>query len=423
MNRGWWDFLRGGFNLFELVKLNSEVDIITVKSKKFICSKNGNYINQKIGVLPEGEGTVEFIETLQRDFCNLKETKEFFQKSVELKLLFNQLITGVFFIFKKNSSDKFVFYPKHSKSMSDITDVNFEKDPLIENRAFLRKVGKKWEIDSPSSSFYIKTDSDVDDISKLPTDFLACLNLKLLNCNTNREIDFKDELFLYNLRKRSDLPKGTVKKRQDIHIGGLNHLYGRNCEELNLYKLPSEFRRNSSRSDSELPKTPFLRFLEDVFSIQAVLDDPFFGRVNKKNFPSAGSGYGLIPIIYLNKVSGMKKGVYTIDEQNHCLVEMQVPDSHFQTSIQSFKKSWGAINGFPPATIQFIFSPSYYYQKYAQTCLALNILNGGVMFSEIYKFAQKNDLGACALGGVYEDLWSEITNGEFFSLCEISLTA
>ena len=52
--------------MFELVKLNSEVDIITVKSKKFICSKNGNYINQKIGVLPEGEGTVEFIETLQR---------------------------------------------------------------------------------------------------------------------------------------------------------------------------------------------------------------------------------------------------------------------------------------------------------------------------------------------------------------------
>ncbi|MBC75049.1 MAG: hypothetical protein CME64_03460 [Halobacteriovoraceae bacterium] len=409
--------------MFKLIKFNSEVEIITVKDKRFICSKNGNYINQKVGVIPKGEGVVEFLELLQKKFCSLSETKEFFHKSVELKLLLNQLFTGTFFVFKHRSSDDFVFYPKHSKAMKDIHEANFETCDDSESKAFLRRVGRQWEIDAPSSPFYIKTESEVGDASKLSPSFLNCLHLKLLNCNENGLLDFKDELFLYNLRKRTDLPKGTIKNRREIELKSLNHLYGESSEKLNLYKLPSVFRRNSSRSNLELPKEPFLRLLEDVFSIQAILDDPYFGRVKKKNFPSAGSGYGLIPIIYINNVSGMKKGVYSIDEEKHCLVEMEVPDSHFHTSMQSFKNSWGAINGFPSATIQFIFSPAFYYQKYAQTCLALNMLNGGVLISEVYKFAQKNNLGACALGGVYEDLWSDITDGEYFSLCEISLTA
>lgn len=394
-----------------------------IDDKKFLCSKNLNFLNQKIGVIPDGEQVIEFLEQLQQEFKPFDEVKSFFQKSVELKLFFNQLITGVFFVFKLRPRDEFIFHPKHSRALNDINSFSFKKSSRKNEKTFLRRVETKWEIDSASSSFFVRSLDGFQNVGDLPGGFLECLDLDLLNCNENKNLDFKDELFLYNLRRRSDLTKGTLKNPNNIEIKGLERFFGSAIESLNLFKLPSLFRRNSSRKNAQIPKQAFLSLLEDIFSIQAVLKDPYFGRINKKNFPSAGSGYGLIPVIYVNNVAGIKKGVYSIDEEKQCLVEMQVPPTHFQVSMQSFRSSWGVVNGFPSAAIQFIFSPSFYYQKYNQTCLALNLLNGGVLISEVYRYAQVQGLGACALGGIYEDLWSEITDGEFFSLCEINLTA
>ncbi len=410
--------------MFDLIKFNSEVHEVEISDKKFLCSKNLNYLNQKIGIIPEFAGLNELLEELRKDFKNYSEVKIFFNKTVTLKLFFNQLVAGSFFIFKRSIDDNFIFHPKHSMSLSLLDSKSFDLNNEVDDKVFLRRINKKWIIDSPSSPFYVAYDEDGRkslELSDLSPEFNDCLRMNLFSKSSISGIDFKDELFLNEVRKRSDIPKGAMKIKKQLDFKYFNKFDGKSLLKLNLFDLPTKFRPNSSRTEKQISYKSFLNLIQDLSAIHAVLDDPYFGRVNKKNYPSAGSAYGLIPIIYVANVKGVEKGVYRVDEENQTLVELKVSNTHFQNSMNSFRNSWGAVNGEPPLTIQFIFSPILYYQKYSQTCLALNFLNGGVLIAEVYKLAQLHGLGACALGGINEDLWSEMTSNEYYSICEISL--
>ncbi len=409
--------------MFDLIKLNSEVHELVIKKKKFLCSKSLNFLNQKIGIIPEVNELDGFLSELKHSYKKYSEVIEFFNRTVELKLFFKQLIAGSFFVFKRSMEDDFVFHPKHSQSLNYLNLSSFDFTEDLNDKVFIRYVHNKWRIDSPSSPFYVTYEKEKNNLklADLSLEFQDCLRMNLFSDSEIGEMDFKDELFLNEVRKRSDIPKGTMKSKKDLNIASLSKFEGEAILNLNLFDLPTNFRPNSCRTAKQIPQKNFKNLLQDLSAIHAILDDPYLGMVNKKNYPSAGSGYGLVPILYVVDVEGIEKGVYKVDEVSQSLVMLKVNETHFKDSINSFKNSWGAINGEPPVTIQFIFSPTFYYQKYSQTCLALNFLNGGVLFSEVYKLAQIHNLGACALGGINEDLWSELTNREYFSLCEISL--
>lgn len=394
--------------MFDLIKFRNEVEVFNQKGSIFLKRKNRNLSYGHILPcrLPD-----HLTQKLLNGFVKIK-VLEIALNSPEEKTNYKALTNGLYFEYACSSNPDIVFFPKYGPID---TQIKFDLDSRgdVSSKTFLQNQEGYWIIDNPLAnlSCYMKSEEP----SK---EFLSLMKHPFFQ-NEN-SLDFKDTLFLHETRRRRDKLKGTYPSMGSYNSPGLMGVES-GAGKLEVFNIPSTFRKSSRRSSKPLSKEKFEAFASQLLAQQASLSDPYFGDVSKKFYPSAGSAYELQPVFFCEAVVGLERGAYYFDEKSGVLNRLEKSNLIMNRYLESAQKSWGIEYGRPAVLISFVLDPRHYYQKYSQICLSLSLINLGVLFSECYQLASNLDISACALGSTSTDLFFEFSEGDFISLGEFAL--
>lgn len=397
--------------MFDLIRFRADIEVFAKNDKVFIARKVTNKRYQ--GVTPFPFAKSKFND-LKKNFTDICEFNEFFIKNNQ-NLLLRLLSNHLFFEYKIKSYANFIFQPKYNAPQeNERIDLELTQEPSRD--AYIRNINGSWLIDSALSNYQI-----VFDGHNPTNDFFELTKAKMFSIHS--DLDFKDTLFLHEIRRRKDLAKGTFSHEPNMVVD-MELATKKEANRINMPKIdiPKNFRRMSSRSDSPLNKDQLLLFIANLMATQANLNDPYLGKVSKKFYPSAGSGYELRPLLHVNNVAGLDRGIYIYDENSNSLREVELDESYLMKIIHSSKKSWGIEYGDPSVVLQFYFNPLYYYRKYKQICLNLSLVNFGVLVSECYRLGHELDVGVCALGSIDSDYLYDSTDGKLITIGEVALS-
>lgn len=127
-----------------------------------------------------------------------------------------------------------------------------------------------------------------------------------------------------------------------------------------------------------------------------------YGKMeNKHNVPSAGARFPVEIHVVINKINGIKQGIYHYDYKNNCLELTSNPDFRFENIFHSLTKQKFYCYDIP-AMICLCADFSRTISKYGDRGYRYVYLDAGHIGQNLYLTATDNEVGIVGIGGFYD---------------------
>jgi SagB-type dehydrogenase family enzyme len=138
-------------------------------------------------------------------------------------------------------------------------------------------------------------------------------------------------------------------------------------------------------------------------------------EVAPRPYPGGGGMYELELYVTANACSGLSRGLYHYDPQDHRLERLNADEA----AVDALLRDAAGASGIPPGELQVLITIAARFSrvswKYAGIAYALTLKHVGVLYQTMYLVATAMGLAPCGLGGGDSDCFARAAGTDYFA--------